>query len=345
MPKLLLPAQPLKQSYWEPTEKALLDAFFKIIFEPVLKVLREESPQAKGIMGELRNVRAGDRQALLQALRSGRIQYSNGIFSGKSSAAIGRALRDIGASFNSKTRTYSLAEARVPRDVREAALQYQNAAIAAHAKMEEALKKAQVQLDEMIARLRVTSDKTVHKTLDEFAKSTVAVGFKKPTPEEKKALADAYNDNMKLWVKKWSQDEIKQMRGIVQTNAEEGFRFDTLIDKIQDRYSVSKSKAKFLARQETGLFMSEYRQQKFERAGIKRYVWVTAGDNRVRPDHKILDGRVWEYDNPPVVDTATGRRDNPGKDFQCRCVDRPLLETEETEKLRAGDKGPSYANS
>lgn len=41
----------------------------------------------------------------------------------------------------------------------------------------------------------------------------------------------------------------------------------------------------------------------------EKYIWVTVGDDKVRPEHKILDGevRTW-YDSP-----------HPGEEYGCRC--------------------------
>ena len=41
----------------------------------------------------------------------------------------------------------------------------------------------------------------------------------------------------------------------------------------------------------------------------EQYVWVTVGDDRVRPEHEVLDGeiRTW-YDTP-----------HPGEEYGCRC--------------------------
>ena len=41
----------------------------------------------------------------------------------------------------------------------------------------------------------------------------------------------------------------------------------------------------------------------------EKYVWVTVGDDKVRPEHETLDGtiRTW-YDSP-----------HPGEDYGCRC--------------------------
>ena len=41
----------------------------------------------------------------------------------------------------------------------------------------------------------------------------------------------------------------------------------------------------------------------------EKYIWVTVGNDKVRPEHEILDGeiRTW-YDTP-----------HPGEEYGCRC--------------------------
>jgi len=48
----------------------------------------------------------------------------------------------------------------------------------------------------------------------------------------------------------------------------------------------------------------------------EKYIWVTTGDEKVRPEHEELDGQVrsW-YDDP-----------HPGEEFGCRCYAEPVDE-------------------
>lgn len=62
----------------------------------------------------------------------------------------------------------------------------------------------------------------------------------------------------------------------------------------------------------------------FEAQGHARYVWVTRLDARVRPAHARLHGTVQRFDKPPIIDLDTGRRGNPGDDWNCRCLAAPL---------------------
>ena len=52
-------------------------------------------------------------------------------------------------------------------------------------------------------------------------------------------------------------------------------------------------------------------------AGYGRYIWTTRRDDRVRPDHARLEGGIFRWDDPPVVDLRSGRRRHPGEDYQC----------------------------
>lgn len=49
------------------------------------------------------------------------------------------------------------------------------------------------------------------------------------------------------------------------------------------------------------------------------YVWRTAGDDKVRSEHAVNDGKVFAWDEPP----STG---NPGEAFGCRCWAEPYKE-------------------
>jgi SPP1 gp7 family putative phage head morphogenesis protein len=149
--------------------------------------------------------------------------------------------------------------------------------------------------------------------------------------EGKALLAKNYTTNMRLWIKTFSEQQIEDLREVVEQNAQQGYRFDRLIERIKQREGVSRSKAKFLARQETGLFMSQYRARRFEDVGVKRYIWSTSHDVRVRDgegghgNHKVLDGKVFFYaTKAPAQFMSSKTPCNPGEDYNCRCVDRPL---------------------
>ena len=60
-------------------------------------------------------------------------------------------------------------------------------------------------------------------------------------------------------------------------------------------------------------------------AGMEYYVWTTRRDSKVRPDHARLEGRICNWNDPPVVDLRSGRRRHPGEDYNCRCTAAPMV--------------------
>jgi len=60
--------------------------------------------------------------------------------------------------------------------------------------------------------------------------------------------------------------------------------------------------------------LSEVRQKE---ADVKKYRWITMGDDKVRPSHVANSGQIFTWDSPP----ATG---HPGTEYNCRCGSEPI---------------------
>lgn len=120
--------------------------------------------------------------------------------------------------------------------------------------------------------------------------------------------------------------ELGELRDILE-NAESGaVRVEDLRDLIVERFGVADSRAELIARDQVLKLNSDLTQLRQTSVGITRYRWSTSLDERVRPDHGALEGTEWGWGSPPVVDERTGRREPPGRDFQCRCVPIPVLD-------------------
>lgn len=319
-----LPPQRLTDSTWADVEKQLKRIFFDILFAPLIGIINRSTAQKV----ELKNA-APPRSftALLEAIKSGRIQYANGIFTGQFNVSISNALRLLGARFDSHASTYSIPPGILPGWVKAEAANYQMNAKATHDELKRKLDEVQLRLDERLSEYTVDADDVLQKIQSGFRESAKALNVQPRLDDQhSEQLSRDYNQNIKLYIKNFAEEEISSLRESVEKNAMRGYRFDNLKDMIQQRYGVTGRKAKFLARQETALFMSKYREQRFSQAGVTTYKWSTAHDERVRDDHKRLNGRVFSYDQPPITDRSTGARNSPGQDFNCRCLDIPILD-------------------
>ena len=113
------------------------------------------------------------------------------------------------------------------------------------------------------------------------------------------------------------RDELSDIlgKGSGKTRAE-------LSERIQERLEVSRTKADLLARDQVLTLNSQITQERQKAAGIEKYIWTTANDERVRDSHEEVDGETFSWDDPPEID---GERVHPGEPINCRCVPFPVL--------------------
>lgn len=93
-----------------------------------------------------------------------------------------------------------------------------------------------------------------------------------------------------------------------------------LVQQIKDIGKTTEKRAIFIARDQSSKLNAALTQARHEEVGIKKYMWSTSGDERVRASHAEKDGQIFEYTNPPA-DTG-----HPGHDVNCRCVQIPVLD-------------------
>lgn len=277
-----------------------------------------------------------EENALIAALRSGRITFYRGAFAGKFNAAISKELKRLGARFDKRTATFKILVSELPMEVRHTISASEYRFIEKMAGIDRKL--AQIVPEQIAAKLKVADlfDRTLWKTDQAFRQSVkgITVSPELP-PEQRKKIADEWQQNMELWIKDFTEKEIVQLRTNLQKAIYSGNRYESTISTIQKSYGVSANKAKFLARQETSLLMTKFKQTRYQAAGVNEYKWGrVAGTpaHPVRPRHKELAaaserGTIYRWDAPPVS-TAPGepeRRNNPGQDYNCRCFAKPIV--------------------
>jgi len=317
MLKVLQPIRD-KDEYSDPMAQRVAQALYEAIFRPVLDIL-----------GVKVDKRINSYQDLKNAVRAGRVYWVDGYFYGEFNAAVGKALRDIGADFARSKEAYKLPMEQLPSDLRTDIVIGKGM----NRGKTEAILKALKQASEM--KLIIGSGDapvSVMAELDDDSIQTMKVlpqHLQLPytlTDKQKQVMTKEYSENLALGVKNWQDEAILRLREKTEANALLGYRADRLAGIVVNEFDVTKKKARFLARQETSLFVSKYRELRYTNAGIKEYIWSTSKDgHRVRADHRALDGQKFTWDSPPVVDQATGKRGHPGQDFNCRCLALPVV--------------------
>ena len=303
-------------SYSKPIAQAIFAQLDEMIYAPLRAILSQK---------ENLNVKVS---ALVDALSRGVLEYRDGYFVGSLNSRLSRDIRSLGGKWNGVRKVYYLDIARMPQEVLQAIaagnqasqsiLKQVNQSLYAMEGREIKAPNIEPLFSDIIAKL----NKQFYFTTKKVTSADIEIPF---NPKFEEDLKEAYTVNLDKYIKGWHDEAILRLRKKVSDNAQEGYRASNLIDIIQAERQVSKNKATFLAKQETSLLTASYREIRYKDVGVTRYTWSTSHDERVREDHRILNGHIFEFDHPPVSNQKTGARNNPGQDFGCRCTAIPIL--------------------
>ena len=112
------------------------------------------------------------------------------------------------------------------------------------------------------------------------------------------------------------REAADRVRRVTLQGITEGKRPAAYIDDIMRTGHVTKSRATLIARTEVARTGSVLSQTRAQSIGCTHFIWRTVGDTDVRPGHKALNGKVFEYLNPPICDPPDHRA-LPGQIWNC----------------------------
>jgi len=266
------------------------------------------------------------KSALITAIRQGKIHYDSGIFTGTFNAKISKELSSF-AKYDGRSKTWA---GIPPSEVSAAAAVSNNKARQLNTKIKELISRIPARVSEAIKSLSYSIDTPLLNFSKQAGQDLKSLGISiDMTPELSERLKKNYTNNQNLNIKNWTDDQIVRLREMIEKNSLTGFNRSELEASIMYEYHVTMTKAKFLARQETSLFMAEVRDERYRDAGITKFRWSATGgktgDGRTRKLHRELHGETFYYSSPPIIDERTGERGFPGQAYGCRCTAIPVL--------------------
>ena len=311
--------KPLEDIDHEEIEKEILDFFKREIYLPILKELKIKQKLIK-------NERVSP---LAFAIQSNTVHYADGKFMGSFNAAITKELN----TFKKNGGKWKGGEFHIP--ITSLPLEIRSSISLAKASFLDTLNKIDQKLAQalpvyLIDKLKLAQlfSKEIWKLNDTFVESVKAISI--PTVLSPTVVDESARDhatNLKFTIKGWTDNQIEELRKKIKDTYQAGNRYESLIKVIMRDYRVSKNKAKFLARQETGLLSSKFREMRYRDAGIEYYIWTSVlgtSKHPVRDLHKHLDGKICRWDDPPISGTK-GEKQHPREPFGCRCMARPVI--------------------
>lgn len=180
---------------------------------------------------------------------------------------------------------------------------------------------------EKLAR-RVALETDARSRVEVLRQAKALVGVDLPTVAAA-GLTDAIRDfsaeNVAL-IKSIPDTYFGDVEKVLTRGLNAGQRAPAIAAELEERLGVAEDRARLIARDQVGKFFSSLNETRHRGLGLNRYVWRTSNDERVRPEHAELNGQVFSYDDPPVVD---GEAVNPGDAILCRCWADPVLDDDQ----------------
>lgn len=312
------------RGYLDKIEAAVRRLLRREIYEPLMRALELPKDALENSLS-----------ALLYAIRRGLIRYVGDAFHGSFNSGITRELVELGAKWDRKTATFRLSPDAIPPELKDAITVAEQVFARRLERLDVELgKKGREEITRTL-RLEPILDAALWKVDGDLVKTLESITVTPVlTAEQRRRLAEEWEQDLKRGIKDFAAEEILRLRQEIKASVLAGNRYESAVKAIQRSYGVSARRAKLLARQETNLMLAKYKETRYAEAGVHEYRWRCVAGSRlhpVRPSHKVLDGKVFRFDSPPVT-TAPGepvRRNNAGEDFNCRCVSVPLARFKE----------------
>lgn len=146
----------------------------------------------------------------------------------------------------------------------------------------------------------------------------------------------------------YSEEHRRRIREAVNRGIRQNISTKEIMDEIKNINDWKDNKVELLARDQTGKLNGIITKRRMQEVGISAYTWITANDERVRPKHKTMNGKIMNFDNDydyttenliirneagNIIDMnwvpRTGDMESgviPGEAIQCRCQAIPYWE-------------------
>lgn len=116
-------------------------------------------------------------------------------------------------------------------------------------------------------------------------------------------------------------DYTEKIENIIFEGVENGNSHKTIREQLEEQIDMSRNRAEFIAVDQAGSLFGQMTARRHQDMGVMKFKWRTSKDERVRKSHKVLENKVFSYDDPPEVGL-------PGTDFRCRCIAIPIFNDE-----------------
>lgn len=307
--------------YTNTIQKDIIGYFEEVLIAPIEELLSER---------KLNSTDGGLKSALI----AGTVWYADGAFRGTFNSELSRELVRMGAKHRARSSAFVIELSAVPLDVRQSIYQAKDTASKAIAGVSALvlLMRSNVDDSETGIDIKPTEKLILDAANGEFNRAMQDFDIRRNPigiPSEMQGIADEINEAIKEDAKRVMREEQERLSRELAELAAENAPLEALKKTIEEAKKRIVTRTSTMSEHAAALLLSEFRRKQAQRLGLPSYIWKTMRDNRVRHDHRLLEGQECQWSNPPIENRRTGHRANPGEAPNCRCVPLLVINTNE----------------
>lgn len=181
--------------------------------------------------------------------------------------------------------------------------------------------------DMMVKDTLANSDRTISASLKEASQSVTL----RMTPRVAQ-MVDAGAAESTALIRSVPSKYLSQVQGDVMRSITTGNGLQDLVPALEKQNVKTLNWASNVAKDQTRKVYNNINKARMQDAGVNKFEWIhSGGSNKPRKFHLDhapggLNGGIFDFNNPPIIDENTGERGIPGQLPYCGCTMRPIID-------------------
>lgn len=176
----------------------------------------------------------------------------------------------------------------------------------------------QIDLEAVIERFARRTSEWQRGQLDRQVVAALAVPLALIEEPVRERIATFVQENVDL-IKSVHARYFDRVEKDVAEAYERGTHPRELAELFVERDGMAERDARRIARDQIGKLNAQVNEERQKGLGLTSYIWRSVRDQRVRDEHRQLDGREFKWSQPPPDG-------HPGEPIQCRCFAEPVFD-------------------
>ena len=182
--------------------------------------------------------------------------------------------------------------------------------------------------EDMASQADAASSSAMHSSMQQLS-GGLSLPTRAITDDMKEILSATVTENVGL-IRSISAQYLEGVQGAVMRSITSGNGFKDLVPYIEKHKGITQRRARMIANDQTRKAYNNLNKGRMQKLGVKKFEWLhTGGSNEPRKLHIDYSGKIFSFDDLPIIDKNTGERGIPGQAINCRCRMVPVIDFED----------------